>query len=330
MAIVQKKPAMAQSKPDASIVIPTYNAGPGFEKVLDAISNQRSDFTYEILVVDSGSSDGTPQLARESSARVLDVHRSEFNHGGTRNLGISESRGEFVAMIVQDAVPADGLWLQGLVENLANDEKVAGVYSRQIPRPGCNPFTRHGLENHFTNLPERREQAIEDLALYEALPPPQKLKLVTFDDVSSCIRRSVWEKHPFRRLSFGEDIEWSERVMKAGYKVVYDPRSVVIHSHDRSAFYEMKRAYVAHKLLGELLGFRALPTFRDFRTRLPGLIRHRWRLAQADGGGRRLYAQAIMRSMGDQAGVFLGGVAGSRPGRDRIPRFVDRYLSRGV
>lgn len=321
---------MSRDVPDVSVIIPTYNAGPEFEKVLEALSGQRSDFTHEVLVVDSGSSDGTLEVARRYSARVLRVPKSEFNHGGTRNRGISEARGEFVAMIVQDALPADELWLQGLVENLANDQRVAGAYSRQIPRADSNPFTRYALENHFTNLPERREQYIDDLARYEAMTPARKLELVTFDDVSSCIRRSVWEEHPYKMVSFGEDIEWAERVMKAGYKIVYDPKSAVIHSHNRSAFYEMRRSYVAHKLLGELIGFRALPSFRDLRTRLPGLIRHRWKLAEASGGGLRLRAQALALSLGDQAGVFLGGMAGSDTESDRIPAFVDRYLSQGV
>jgi rhamnosyltransferase len=321
---------VVQGRPDASILIPTYNAGSSFEEMLEAISAQRSDFTCEVLVVDSGSSDGTLDLARKYGASILGVPKPEFNHGGTRNKVVSEARGEFVAMIVQDAVPADEWWLQGLVENLANDERVAGAYSRQIPREDCNPFTRYALENHFTNLPRRREQTIEDLARYEALPPPRKLELVTFDDVSSCLRRSVWEKHPFKQLSFGEDIEWSERVMKEGYKIVYDPRSAVIHSHNRSSLYEMKRTYAAHKLLGELLGFRALPSFGDLRERLPGLIRHRWKLARAAGGGPRFYSQAVTRSVGDQVGVYLGGMAGSSSGGDRIPRLIDRYLSRGV
>jgi rhamnosyltransferase len=321
---------VTQGKPDVSIIVPTCNAGPDFEKVLGAISAQRSNFTCEILVVDSESSDGTPDLARKYGARVLSIPRSEFNHGGTRNRGISETRGEFVAMLVQDAIPANESWLQGLVENVANDEMVAGAYSRQIPREDCNPFTRYALENHFTNLPRRREQVIEDVARYEALPPVRKLELVTFDDVSSCLRRSVWEKHPFEQLSFGEDIEWSERVMKLGYRIVYDPRSAVVHSHNRSPLYEMKRAYVAHKLLGELLGFRALPSFGDLLTRLPGLIQRRWKLAEADGGGYRLYGQAVAFSVGEQTGVYLGGVVGSRPGRGRIARFVDRHLGRGV
>lgn len=321
---------MPQGAPDVSILIPTYNAGPEFEETLEALSRQRSDYACEILLVDSGSADGTLELARRYGARVSSVPKAEFNHGGARNLGFAEARGEFVAMTVQDAVPADELWLQGLAENLANDERVAGVYSRQIPRPACNPFTRHALENHFTNLPERREQAIEDPAEYEALPPPKKLGLVTFDDVSSCIRRSVWEEHPFQHLSFGEDVEWSQRVLKEGYRIVYDPKSAVIHSHDRSALYEMKRAYAVHKLLGELLGFRAIPSFRELRMRLPGLIGQRRKLAEAAGGGLRLHAQAVTRSLGDQTGVFLGGLAGAHPGRNPLPGFVHRYLSGGV
>lgn len=294
--------------------------------MLDAISGQRSDFSYEVLVVDSGSTDGTQDLARKYGATILGVPRSEFNHGGTRNLGVSEARGEFVAMIVQDAVPADDSWLQALVENLANDEKVAGAYSRQIPREDCNPFTRHALENHFTNLPRRREQIIEDLARYEALSPARKMRLVTFDDVSSCLRRSVWEEHRFKALCFGEDIEWSERVMKEGYKIVYDPRSAVIHSHNRSSLYEMRRAYVTHKLLGELLGLRALPSFRDLLARFPGVVRHRWKLANE--GSVRLHARAVTLSVAEQTGKFLGGMAGSSS--RRVPRFVDSYLSRGL
>ena len=97
---------VVQGRPDASVIIPTYNAGDGFERLLEAISAQRSDFTYEVLVVDSGSSDGTPDVARRHSARVLPIAKSEFSHGGTQNRGISEACGE----------------------------KVAGVCSRQIPR----------------------------------------------------------------------------------------------------------------------------------------------------------------------------------------------------
>lgn len=308
-------------------MIPTYNAGPIFADVLEKISNQKTDFDYEVLLVDSGSTDGTLDLAHRHGARVIGIEKSEFTHGGARNLGISEAHGAFVAMTVQDAVPADENWLAAMVGNFG-DERVAGVYSRQIPRPDCNPFTRHQLEQHFTNRPERVVQQAASPEEYEALTPMEKLATITFDDVSSCVRRSVWEKYLFRPVSFGEDLDWSERVIKAGYGIVYEPASAVIHSHDRSAVYEMKRAYVAHKLLSATVGLRVLPTFSELRRRLPGLVRQRLKLASNAGGGARLYARAVARSLGDQAGVYLGGMAGAEPGR--VPKFVDERLERGV
>lgn len=313
---------------EATVLIPTYNAGPLFAEVLERISGQKTDFDYEILLVDSGSADGTLELARRHGARVIGIKKSDFTHGGARNLGISEARGAYVAMTVQDAVPADENWLAAMVENMTGDESVAGVYSRQIPRPDCNPFTRHQLEQHFTNRPERHVQRAESPESYEALPPMEKLATITFDDVSSCVRRSVWQKHPFRPVSFGEDLDWSERVVKAGYKIVYEPASAVIHSHDRTAVYEMKRAYVAHKLLAETVGLRVLPTFSELRRRLPVLVRQRLKLARNAGGGARLYARAVARSVGDQTGVYLGGMAGAEPGR--VPKFLDERLKRGV
>ena len=315
---------------EASVLIPTYNAGTEFEEVLEAVSEQKTDFGYELLLVDSGSTDGTPELARRYGARVIPIPKREFTHGGARNLGISKARGGYVAMTVQDAVPADENWLGALVGDMAADDRVAGVYSRQIPRPDCNPFTRFALEQHFTNRPARHEQEIESLEHYELLEPMQKLETIAFDDVSSCIRRSVWEEHPFRPVSFGEDLDWSERIIKAGYKIVYEPGSAVVHSHDRSAIYEMKRAYAAHKLLSGMIGLRLLPTARDLRTRLPGLVRQRWKLARASGGGLRLYFQAVVRSLADQAGVYLGGVAGADPENNPVPDFLDRRLGAGV
>ena len=85
-------------------------------------------------MIDSGSTDGTAELARRYGASVHWISRDEFEHGATRNLGIALSGGEYVAFIVQDAVPFDEWWLAAMVENLERDKLVAGVYGRQIPR----------------------------------------------------------------------------------------------------------------------------------------------------------------------------------------------------
>jgi hypothetical protein len=92
----------------------------------------------------------------------------------------------------------------------------------------------------------------------------------------------------------------------------------------------MKRAYVCHKLLSRLVGLRLLPTFGHLRRLLPGVVKQRIKLARNAGGGPRLYAQAVTRSLADQSGVYLGGLAGADPKRNLLPVFVERQLSRGV
>jgi rhamnosyltransferase len=139
-----------------SVVVPTLNAGPEFEELLEKISIQEGDFEREVIVVDSGSTDGTVELARRYGARVHQIRKEEFNHGATRNLGVSLARGEYVALTVQDAVPLDERWLGAMVENFERDERVAGVYSRQIPRPDASPLTRAVVNNRRTASLERR------------------------------------------------------------------------------------------------------------------------------------------------------------------------------
>ena len=125
-----------------SVVIPTLNAGPGFGELLRRLDSQEGDFDREVVVVDSGSTDGTAQLAARHGAILHSVSKAGFDHGATRDLGISLSSGEYVALTVQDAVPLDESWLAAMVENLQNDGRIAAVYGRHVPRPEAGVMTR--------------------------------------------------------------------------------------------------------------------------------------------------------------------------------------------
>ena len=316
-----------------SVVIPTFNAGPEFEELLEKISMQEGDFEREVIVVDSGSTDGTVELARRYGARVHQIRKEEFNHGATRNLGISLSRGEYVALIVQDAEPLDERWLAAMVENLEHDERVAGVYSRQLPREEAGVLTRAVVNARRTASLERREQPGESPKRYRRMHPRKRRRLATFDDVSSCVRRSVWEKIPYERTSFGEDLRWSKRVIEAGYKIVYEPRSAVIHSHERGAMYDLRRHYVDQRLSLELFGLRLVPNVLRLLVSIPRSALDNYRLLRGESseGKLRLVLPALVHAVAPLLGLYL---AGKGPALFRLsPRAfgrLDRFLSRGV
>jgi rhamnosyltransferase len=319
-----------------SVVIPTFNAGPEFEELLKRISMQEGDFDVETLVVDSGSTDGTVELARRYGAIVHRIPQTEFNHGATRNLGISRARGEYVALTVQDAVPLDGRWLSAMVENLERDERVAGVYSRQIPREESSALTRVLINDLATASLERREQSAKSPEHYRKIPPRKRRRLAVFDDVSSCLRRAVWEELPYEKTDFGEDIRWGKRVLEAGYKIVYEPRSAVFHSHERGAMYDLKRYYMDQRVLLELFELKLVPNLALLLLAIFRSSAHLYRLLRQDKeltlrGAPRLVWLAVKYAVPAQVGNYLavksGAIARLSP---RAFGKLHRFLSSGI
>jgi len=235
-----------------SIVIPTLNAGALFQEVLEAVRAQEFPDKVELVIVDSESEDGTWELSQRYADLCFQIPRIEFNHGQTRNLAIERSSGELIALLVQDASPLDKNWLKNLVRNFENS-KVAGVFSRQIARDNCNPLLRLRLEGWGAGKQEKRVQEWRD---FQGLKPEQIIELFSFDNVSSMVRREVWEEVHFPARRFAEDILWAKEVMNRGYKIVYEPESVVAHSHNKSLWYEFKRVYLDHSNWWQVGGFR--------------------------------------------------------------------------
>jgi rhamnosyltransferase len=252
--------------PEISIVLPTRNGAATLPGVLDAISRQRIDRPFEVIAIDSSSDDGTVELLRRRIDQVISIRAADFDHGLTRNLGIERARGELIVLMVQDAEPASDGWLNALTEPLFADDRLAGAFARQRPRGDASPLTRYYLERWLAASSVARTMTLTDGAELEDLDPMARLERCTFDNVCSCIRRSVWRKHPFRRTPIGEDVEWAREVLLAGYRLAYAPAAEVIHSHDRPVRDEFERTYRLHRRLYELFQLRTVPT-------LPLLVR---------------------------------------------------------
>ena len=166
--------------------------------------------------------------------RLYQIKPYEFNHGLTRNFGVSMAKGKYVVLMTQDAVPYDNHWLAKMVKTIDSDENIAGVYSKQMPYKDADALMHVIASKSFTSEDKRRESNIRDMEEYHKLIPEEKHRFCNFDNVSSCIRKLIWEKYPFSKTGFGEDIEWAKRVLAAGYKIIYEPDSIVYHSHDYS------------------------------------------------------------------------------------------------
>ncbi len=214
-----------------SIVIPTWNGDDVVAECLRGVFEQEVDFEVEVLVIDSSSSDRTPDLARRFPIRVHSIPQREFSHGDTRNLGARMTDGDLIVFLVQDAYPERRDWLCTLVGNFV-DPLVAGAFSRVVPRRNAGPLVRRGVQGDLNFGEERLERQVADQDELARLDPLTKRIFANFNDVASCLRRDVWRRLPFPRVSFGEDLLWALGALQAGYKIVFDPDAPVVHSHE--------------------------------------------------------------------------------------------------
>ena len=213
-----------------SVVIPVKNGEEFLDEVLTVTLAQKTDFPYEVVVIDSGSKDSSLEIIKKHKVKLIEIPPHEFNHGLTRNLGVENSGGEFIAFITQDATPANENWLSNLISPFADNPEIAGVFGKHIAREKCDPIVSINLDHHFDhNISSARKCWRKDEA-YEA----NKGTYIFFSNNNSCIRRSVWEKIPFRKLEMSEDQNWAQDILEAGLIKCYEPTAVVYHSHTYS------------------------------------------------------------------------------------------------
>ena len=245
-----------------SVIIPVKNGGADLRRCLDGIAAQEVADEVEVVVVDSGSTDGSVDVARAAGARVHEIPPQEFNHGATRNLGVSLARGDVLVFTSQDAHAEDGDWLASLTRSLG-DPGVAGAYGRQIAHEDASPSEHFFLD--FLYGPAARVQRAG-----ARIGPEDTL----FSNVNAAIRRDVFERFPFvDDIIMSEDQEWSARVLKAGYALHYEPRAVVRHSHPytlRQAFRRFydsglsaRQSYLVESSVADLVRLHVAYPFRE-------------------------------------------------------------------
>jgi rhamnosyltransferase len=211
--------------PLVSIIMRSFNEGWALRQTLPALKVQDWN-NWELIVIDSGSTDGSVELIRQAAPRhFVQIQPTDYNPARVMNLGMKLARTEIAVFLNADATPQDANWLRPLAAAL-QEPRTAAVFGRQIPRPDCQAVFAHDYARCFG--PSR------DSAHWEHF----------FSMVSSGVRKDIWERRGFlETMQYSEDDEYSRWCRSDGWQVVYRPESVVLHSHNYSINQAYKRSF---------------------------------------------------------------------------------------
>ncbi len=214
---------MSDSK--VTIVMRSFNEAWALRETLPALQTQEYR-DWELVVFDSGSTDGSVDLIRAAQPKhFVQLLPHEYRPSRVLNQGMELAQTERVIFLNADATPQNGRWLRPLVEGLA-DPRVAAVFGRQIPRPDCQAVFAYDYDRCFG--PERESAHWDHF----------------FSMVSSGLRKDIWAKRGFLEdMQYSEDDEYTRWARAEGYRIVYCPDSVVMHSHNYGPRQAYKRSF---------------------------------------------------------------------------------------
>lgn len=201
---------------DASIVIRTYNEARWLPELLAAIQRQRFDGQFEVVVVDSGSTDGTLEIAERYQCRVVHIAKADFTFGRSLNVGCEAARGRALTFVSGHCIPTDDHWLANLVAPLS-EGGVEYVYGRQQGH-AVTKYSEHQIFRKY--YPD--ESAIPQADIF-------------CNNANAAILKSAWEAQRFNEALTGlEDMDMSKRLAANGRRIGYVADAAVLHIHEES------------------------------------------------------------------------------------------------
>ena len=201
----------------ASIVIRTYNEAKHLSELLQSISSQAQErINQETIIVDSGSDDGTLDIARRFATKIVTISKEEFSFGRSLNIGCETAAGDYLVFISGHCIPKDEKWLDRLVEPLQHNA-VVYTYGRQIGSGESRYSECQLFKKYFPAI--------------SAIPQDGFF----CNNANAAIQKAVWKQNPFDETLTGlEDMELARRLVNAGHSLGYVAEAPVYHLHDES------------------------------------------------------------------------------------------------
>ncbi len=206
-----------------SIILRTKNEEDFIGMALQSIFSQKVDYPFEVIIIDSGSTDRTLEIAGTYEVKIKNIPPEEFTYGYALNYGIRESYGEIVCLLSAHCIPESEQWLSELIKPITDGTAYA-TYGRQVPVKGVNPFEEVSLSKHFPETDKKDGR-------------------VPFSNANCAFIRKMWEQVQFdETLTSWEDYLWY-MLLKDAYIFKYCPNAAVYHTHPFSVRNIIQRRY---------------------------------------------------------------------------------------
>lgn len=278
-------------KTKVSVVIRCFNEEAHIGRLLEGIGQQSLE-DVQVIVADSGSTDGTVAVALGKGVEVLSIRPDDFSFGHSLNVGCAAANGEYIVVVSAHAYPVYHDWLERIIAPF-QDADVALVYGKQRGNE-TTKYSEHQLFKKW--FPD--EVGSEQRSIF-------------CNNANAAIRRSVWEGIRYDESLTGlEDLAWAKAAKAKGYRIVYEPLAEIIHVHNESLirlYYRYKREAMALK--------RILPeervTFTNFLFLLMGNVlsdmSHAWRERVLGGTWASILGFRLMQFWGTYRGFAVKG-----------------------
>jgi rhamnosyltransferase len=294
---------------DLSVLLLTKNGAQDLKRLLPVLFSQKTVAPFEVIALDSGSTDETTTLLRQFPLRLVEISPDQFHHARTRNLAAGLATGKILIFLSQDAVPTSECWLGNLIASL-DDPTVGAVYGRQLPRERSVTERRDTFDVLYG-----AHRFVKDPAHRNGLG----YRFYHFSDVNAAIRRSVWDATRFPEdLKVFEDLGIAKRMLDRGWKIVYEPEAAVFHSHNHGTLGLFRRYFDIGYTLKLLKIWDAPGTQSSLRRDAWKMLKKKLRtIGDSD---RRLF-EGLKHHIVKSAGLFLG------LNQDYLPLTIKRHLS---
>jgi len=210
---------MQYTNPLISIIIRTYNEEKKIKQCLEKVFSQKIDNPFEVIIIDSQSSDKTLDLVSNFPVKIISIAKKDFTFGRALNIGCSNAKGEYLVFLSAHAIPVSDAWLSYLIADLSLPG-VVGVYGKHLADKDCNVLSAIRIERHFRRL-----------ELDQKTGKNNKF----FCNTNTAITKKIWKTNQFNEEALmSEDQEWGRKILELGYKLNYNERASAYHYHNEN------------------------------------------------------------------------------------------------